>query len=909
MNRFIAFQLWKEKAIEYVSGDITFENTNGNFDASKNGKYWMTFHDVLPRRGPISPDASRFLDPSIISNLKNLHDIEPDPTRFQVWYRFDTDFYPLPNGMLPYVPPITKDIIGIGPITSALLVGREDEINIINQIWQKKTSARMVCFYGHGGVGKSSIVDKWLDELNRQSASKQKIFAYSFYGQGDEESVARSNDFFNKLCAQFGYPLQKNVTSADLGRRLARLIGDDKLILILDGLEPLQYGNDLERDTIRDPALSMLLKKLAKHNNGICIVTTRIAPPELVELAPENVIVHEVKGFGYEGAIQMLQSYNRVPTKNDTEAVTWLCERGADDGLTLKLVGRYAKNYLNSDLMRCLGMIAKFDSDAPIDAILNMFDEELTASSTAYQIMCMVSMFSRPASYSALQHLAKAAIPHLSDKLNGDLTSADSLQHIYDLRNLGLINPDVSEIKTTTSDNDLVLDAHPRVREFFASRMKGMAESAWKQGHKTLYEYYVSKVNLLRPLKANQNDPNSAKRLTVAYIAFAHCCHAGLYGDAYSLYEAEIRRDKQHFSWRQKGTVSEDLAALELFFKEPWPSLQENLTSSQQCLILRQTGLYLMALGQFPRAEESLRRALQASESEKEWGQAADTARNMTELFQVTGRLDLAHAYGSIATTYAKIHKSADSAALFYKNWAALAAVLHDLGEDDIAEAAFLQSQHWLTQTDEPPSYVEISMPAHYPTFDSFSGYAQYRYCDYLMDCGRIDQARIDVGYASGRIIKQGELLAQGLIKLAQGRIMIELNTTSADRSEDALNESLEAAWDLIDESIDLFHKANTIHHLPRGYLGRADVFRRLGSFKDALEDVDFALGISQKHNMVLYTIDGLLCKAEILLDKRDHRDAALLIDKAIILITEHKYHRRRSQVDHLYYQCRSINR
>ena len=62
----------------------------------------------------------------------------------------------------------------------------------------------------------------------------------------------------------------------DKGKRLAKLFGEKRALLILDGLEPLQYApTSPTLGELKDEGLKSLLKGLAQNSRGLCVVTTR----------------------------------------------------------------------------------------------------------------------------------------------------------------------------------------------------------------------------------------------------------------------------------------------------------------------------------------------------------------------------------------------------------------------------------------------------------------------------------------------------------------------------------------------------------------------------------------------------------------------------------------------------------
>ena len=56
---------------------------------------------------------------------------------------------------------------------------------------------------------------------------------------------------------------------------VVKLIGGRRCLLVLDGLEPLQYPPGAMHGMLKDPGMAALLRGLAGKNEGLCVVTTR----------------------------------------------------------------------------------------------------------------------------------------------------------------------------------------------------------------------------------------------------------------------------------------------------------------------------------------------------------------------------------------------------------------------------------------------------------------------------------------------------------------------------------------------------------------------------------------------------------------------------------------------------------
>jgi hypothetical protein len=157
------------------------------------------------------------------------------------------------------------------------LVGRDDELRLLNQAFDGG-GINVVALVAWGGVGKSSLVRKWCDYLaadNYRGAGR--VFGWSFYSQGTNERVTSADAFIDEALRFFGDATPEEGSAWARGERLAKLVGREKALLLLDGMEPLQDPHQ----GIKDPALARLVECLAAENRGLCVITTREPVTEL----------------------------------------------------------------------------------------------------------------------------------------------------------------------------------------------------------------------------------------------------------------------------------------------------------------------------------------------------------------------------------------------------------------------------------------------------------------------------------------------------------------------------------------------------------------------------------------------------------------------------------------------------
>ena len=153
-----------------------------------------------------------------------------------------------PKEGIPKSTAFQADISRIIKYAPAELIGREAETKLLTDAWDQAVRGEpkrphVLTFVALGGEGKTSLVAKWAAELAHQGwPGCDAVFAWSFYSQGTREQTAVSSDaFLAEALTFFGDPAMAGSAQGafDKGRRLARLVGERRALLILDGVEPL----------------------------------------------------------------------------------------------------------------------------------------------------------------------------------------------------------------------------------------------------------------------------------------------------------------------------------------------------------------------------------------------------------------------------------------------------------------------------------------------------------------------------------------------------------------------------------------------------------------------------------------------------------------------------------------------
>jgi tetratricopeptide (TPR) repeat protein len=450
-------------------------------------------------------------------------------------------------------------------------------------------------------------------------------------------------------------------------------------------------------------------------------------------------------------------------------------------------------------------------------------------------------------------------IPKLTDHISG-LDEAGWFRLLEKLREVGLVAPSSDHAPDE-------VDAHPLVREHFGEELREMHPEAWRAGHARLYEHFKA--------LPEKRQPDTLEELAPLFQAMFHGCQAGRHHEALGeVYWLRISRGDQVYVAKKLGAFGADLAALAGFFDQPWGEPVGSITEADRAFVLNQAGFRLRALGRLTEALPSMRAGLELRVRQESWMNAAIATGNLSGLQLMLGEMAEAIAVAEQSVEYAE--RSGDA---FWRMCSriALADARHQAGEHARAEELFQEAEH-----------LQAGRQPEYPRLYSLQG---YQYCDLLLDFGR----HAEVGERAAQTInwEEGRLLDIALDHLSLGRA--ELTAHEADGGGD-----LAEAEKQLNQAVDGLRKAGTIHHVPRGLLGRAAYFRITEQYDRARRDLAEAMRVATRCGMRLFECDAHLELARLELVQSKHEVAFTHLARVEELVVATGYHRRDKDLDEL---------
>jgi Trypsin-like peptidase domain len=526
------------------------------------------------------------------------------------------------------------------PITTEHLFGREDELELLDQAWTS-TSTQVAYIVAQGGAGKSALVNTWLSRMRADDyRGAKKVFAWSFYSQGTKENLVAADPFVSAALAWLGSGDDTviSVNPSERGHQLATLVREQKLLLVLDGIEPLQHPLKVEDvgGQFTDQSIRTLLAELAEPGwAGLCLITTRVPLTDLDRFQDTGTVTHlDLENLTATDGADLLKDLigRKTPRRELLEAV----QEVDGHALAVTLLGNYIRDVHEGNLA------GRFDiGDLTVSAREGGHARRIMASyanwlqrhdqAAELAVLRLIGLFDRPAPPEAMGALlADAAMtPHTGSLQNVGDDNWDTA--VSALRRMGLLNKPILEWPGT-------VDAHPLVREHFREVVRGSDPDVWTQGNRTLFDFYQCQA---------PERPSTSGEMSQMYAAVTHGCASELYQEVFDkVLLPRVWRDRRtNYSTRRLGMTGSDLVALSNYFlPRRWDEIRQiSLSPRARVLVLTNAGVRLRQLGRLIDARDCFGAVAGEIQTEvadpEELEDASYAAAQNCELLVIAGKL------------------------------------------------------------------------------------------------------------------------------------------------------------------------------------------------------------------------------------------------------------------------------
>jgi TIR domain/AAA ATPase domain len=575
--------------------------------------------------------------------------------------------------------PAYVHITGLPETPYVNLVGRDAELARLDAAWADP-AINIISLVAEGGAGKSALVNEWLKRLQADNyRGAEMVLGWSFYSQGTKERATSSDGFLDWALNRLDLAVAAPSAGAKAEAIAAALVRRH-VLLVLDGVEPLQHGPGPQLGQLKDRGLRALLRHIAAAPpvaaQGLLVLTSRLAVADLARWRDSAAPVVDLEHLSDAAGAALLRDNHLWATDRDLQGAS------RDFGghpLALQLLASLLYETRNGDVRRrdqIRALLADADNPRHDHArrVLESYEKEwLAGQPELLAIMWLVGLFDRPASADCLKALrANPAIAGLTDRLAAQ-DDAVWQRAVARLRAVRLLLP----------ADPAALDAHPLVREWFGERLRQANETAWREAHARLYEY-------LRDTTHEGAAPTLAD-LAPLYQAIAHGCRAGRHQQTLDeVYLVRICRRDEFYASKKLGAIGSDLAAVSWFFDKSFEVPAAAFHETTKAFVLNEAASGLTTHGRLAEALPARRAALQLCEEAGNWRNAAIAASSLSNSELLLG--EIAGAVGSGARA---VELADRSGVVFQKTVHRVrhGAALHAAGRLDEAQMLFADAE------------------------------------------------------------------------------------------------------------------------------------------------------------------------------------------------------------------------
>ncbi len=319
---------------------------------------------------------------------------------------------------------------------------------------------------------------------------------------------------------------ESSASAWDKGARLAVLVSQHDSLLILDGLEPLQFPPGPQVGELMDDGLKALFSGLVMGERGLCVVTSRERLTDLSATEASSTPCRPLDHLTDDAGAAVLRGHG---VSGSVEELRQASHEVRGHALTVSLMGQFLKlAFEQPDIAQrdCFkfGTVNKELQNGHAFRVFAAYEQWLLQGGRIVEvaILRLLGLFDRPATPDCLAALCAEPLPSLNEPLLR-LGKQDWTMAVNRLKELGLLEtvpwqpvstvmgygeesaraemaagrrrqttnigePQPHPVPAVTFPLRQSLDAHPLLREYFAERLRGEPMVAFRSAKERLLD-------------------------------------------------------------------------------------------------------------------------------------------------------------------------------------------------------------------------------------------------------------------------------------------------------------------------------------------------------------------------------------------------------------------------------------
>jgi len=717
--------------------------------------------------------------------------------------------------------------------------GREEELKQLTKYLENK-NVSVVEIVAPAGIGKTNLISEWLIQLRPTYNDSRYVFFWTFYIHGTTPNETKDSNSFYKKARQFFNLPSSDTPAADLAAKIQQ----QKTIIVLDGIEPLQSspesnGGGKFIDTNLRNLLTTIVRDGFGPDNGLIVVTSRQPVVEIVRYKDRGYKPIELKTLSDDEGAQLLRD---LEVNGLTEDLKEASRKMGGHCLALVLLGNLIRETTDDQNIASMPALPPLFEDPNQGGhalrIMQYYDQVYWQEKGRKELLFLrlLGLFDRPINIDEID-LIKDNVTFFQEL--GTLNRENTNRLYTSLKKAGLLS-----IKNERDPENRQWDTHALVRQYFGQLLYKENPTTWQEAHRNLFNYYQR--------KSETNLPNNLESMQPLYRAIRHGCLAHEYQAAFKVYENRIAQGEGGFSTTELGAAKEDVSALSCFFNGDMEKPATELAVEDHIFLLGRAAFCLKSIGQINRSIELRKEQIDFCHNHHRWEDKAESTVYLANTYLARGDLQSAEKYAKEAITLTeqckkwkhKVNAQAEYASVLFSKGDLEGAKRHFHAAEE------LQREHLSSEGD----YLHSIAGA--------------RYCSLLLARASTDDDRRIILKRAEKVLQWEEAqkkhhkawkVAVALGHISKGRALMAMQYQPKKHKKQAQEE--------INSAVDIIRNAGAKDEHPRILLTRAHFYRLSKNYNSARSDLEEVYEIADRCDMDLYRVDYLIESGHLLLD------------------------------------------
>lgn len=563
--------------------------------------------------------------------------------------------------------------------------GRKNTLKGLQEWWEDPVNPdRVLSLIAIGGTGKTAVIEHFLKTIIKGKL-QGSVLVWSFYEEPNTDA------FLSEACKVFASEKSEVRVGGRLERLQRALIGNEPHLLVLDGLERIQYEgkSDRTRGDLEDHRLKNLLRSIASGDLGPtrALITSRFKLTDLQQWEGAGYRCCHLNILNKQTAVAVLKAWK---VQGKKEELLDLAESMGRHAISVSALGSYLRDFCNGNPEGAqefkLEEVAEDNPQAAkLGRILGGYAKNLPDDER--ELLIRLSVFPKGVSVDVLVYIVDAG-----GKIAGALIGCKQAK----LNKLAQKLHKRGLVYTYNLRNTVTYTAHPFLREYFRKLLGVPPEKI----HEVIRSKLATRLDTKPAVK-----PRDTETLDRYEALIEHSILAGRFQGAYDLFiDAMGGGGGQIHLFHTLEDYGRIIRIMSMFSDDNLPDhLTLQLNTRDRSNLINLWGMGASELGDLHTAERCFDIANELDRKDKDWGNFSQGLQNSAWITMNRGAFPSAQKLLTESLEYAED----DDNYIRRISHSFLANTYHALGEISEARNHFSKSREIVNQQPQAENTFE----------------------------------------------------------------------------------------------------------------------------------------------------------------------------------------------------------